>query len=94
MGTELTEQEQEKMDEKEERKESAERLEEIKDEISELLEEAADLLPRGIMRDRANAYWYAQIRMALDDDHEYLGSGSHTIQDSIDELNGEDENAD
>ena len=63
--------------------EDVERLLEIKDEIGDLVEEAFRLVPSAD-RPRAKSYWYAQIIMALDDDHEFLGSGSHTLQDTID----------
>ena len=75
--------------------EDLERLAEIKDEIEELLDEA-----RGIIRsgdegayERALVYWLAHIRTALDNDHEYLGGSMVTMQDTIDELSGADDEA-
>jgi hypothetical protein len=62
------------------------RLSEIKDEIKYLVEEARVLVHSTSEDARSKAYWYAHITMALDDDHEFLGSGSHTMQDTIDNL--------
>jgi hypothetical protein len=77
----------------EQREEAVERLNEIRDELSELADEAyrivRELSPN--RADAAKAYWYAQLVMAISDDHDYLGSGSHTLQDSIDELDEADE---
>ena len=49
------------------------------------LSDAASQLPDGT-DDRAKAYWVAQLQMALNDDHSYLGSGSHTLWDTLEEL--------
>jgi hypothetical protein len=46
---------------------------------------------QGLVEDRAHAYWLAQILCALSDEHEYLGGGSVTMQDSINELMAESE---
>jgi len=40
---------------------------------------------------RAKAYWWAHIRCALDNDHEYLGGSMFTMQDTINELEGREE---
>jgi hypothetical protein len=67
----------------------ANRFAEIKDEIKELLREAIGIVRDNrdsVSEDRAKAYWYAHITMALDDDHGYLGSGSYTMQDTAEEL--------
>jgi len=69
--------------------ESADRLEEIIKEIKELLGEAAELVQDTETECRAEAYWMAQIEVALDNDHGYLASGSVTMQDSADELREE-----
>lgn len=66
--------------------ETIERLAEIKDEIAALVDEAQDLLRDTPEADRAESYWIAQIRCALDDDHDYLGGSMVTLQDSIDAL--------
>lgn len=77
------------MDEK--ANEIAMELEEIQGKMDELLEQARQLLlgaPRRIA-DRAGAYWYGQMTMALDGDHEYLGRCPCTMADTIAELYGE-----
>jgi len=61
----------------------ADDLAEVKEQIAELLETARQLVRGTSEENRAHAYWYAQIRCALDDDHGYLGGGSVTLQDSI-----------
>lgn len=61
------------------------RLEEIKVQIKELLEEAIDLVPDHA-RSRAEAYWYAHIAMALDEDHGYMGGCMCSMQDTIDRI--------
>ena len=76
--------------------EDQERFEEIIGEISELVEEAISLLPDvGVYRggnyphnmlvDKAKSYWYAHIKTALDDDHEFVGRSICNMQDTLDE---------
>lgn len=65
------------------------RLVEIKEEMLELLRETQSLLRGTGEEERARSYWYAHIRMALDDDHSYLGGSMCTLQDSIDALETE-----
>jgi len=70
-----------------------ERFEEIIDEIGELLEEAIALLPQGESHiyDSAKSYWYAHIKAALDDDHEFLSKSECNMYDTLEEwreLNG------
>lgn len=68
------------------------KLDEIKTNISELIYEARDILSgTGITLQRAERYWMAQILTALDNDDEYVGGSMFTLQDSINELKGEDE---
>lgn len=67
------------------------RLLEIKDEMLALLRETQELLRGTTEEDRARAYWYAHIRCALDDDHSYLGGSMCTLQDSINGLQGDEE---
>ena len=68
------------------------RLEDIQTKISELVYEARDILSgTGITLQRAERYWIAQILTALDNDEEYVGGSMFTLQDSINELKGEDE---
>ena len=74
--------------------EKAERLLELKDTIRELLDEAQDLLRGTPEEDRARCYWYAHIRMALDDDHTWLGRSMCTMQSSINALEAVSEEKD
>lgn len=67
------------------------RFEEIIGEINELLEEAIDLVPEGIARDRAKSYWYAQMIVNISEDHEYMGGSMHSMQDTLEEFDDEDE---
>lgn len=64
----------------------AERLMEIKEEMLELLDEARMLVRGTHEEDRAGAYWLAHIRMALDNEHNYLGRGGCTMQSTIEAL--------
>lgn len=66
--------------------EKLERLTEIKEEILALLREAETLVRGTKEENRARAYWTAQIRIALDDDHGYMARGSCTLQSTIDSL--------
>lgn len=74
-----------------------ERLQEIKDEMKDLLEEAKNIVRRNadsFAYNRAKSYWIAQISMALDDDHDYVGNAGCNMQETIDafdEDNDEDE---
>jgi hypothetical protein len=62
-------------------------FEEAQEEIKDLVNGAYGLLSAGsTLQDRAHCYWYAQIIMALDDDHTFLGSGSHTMDDAREAL--------
>jgi len=69
------------------------RFEEIIREIKELLEEAIDLVPDH-ERARAKAYWYAQIVMALDEDHDYLGGSMCSMKDTLEDFNDIDDDDD
>lgn len=69
--------------------EQVDRLAEIKDEVIELLNEANRIVSGTSEEQRAHSYWYAHARMAMDDEHSYLGSGGCTLQDSIEGLSVE-----
>ena len=78
--------------------EIAQELEDLKGEMRELIENAQRLL-RGVnptVAERARRTWLAHIETALDDDHEWLGRGGMTMQDTINELraDGDDEDHD
>lgn len=67
--------------------EDQERFEEIIGEIGELVEEAISLLPDSrIVVDRAKSYWYAHIKTALDDDHEFMSKSTCNMYDTLEEL--------
>ena len=65
-----------------------ERFEEIKYEIKDLLEEALELIP-GSDGDGVGSYWYAQILTAIDNDHDFLGGCSYSMQDTLDDWQSE-----
>lgn len=67
------------------------RFEEIIGEIKELLEEAIDLVPDDERRSRAEAYWYGSIVSNLDDDHSFMGGSMHSMQDTFEELDLDDD---
>jgi len=71
--------------------ETIERLIEIKEQMLELLDEAMYLLPEGMTKTRAKSYWYAHIKTALLKEHEYLGGSLVTMDDTINELEEEEE---
>ena len=64
-------------------------LSEVKEEMLELLNSAREAVRGTSEASRAHAYWIAHIRMALDEDHEWLGGSMCTLQDSIDSLREE-----
>lgn len=68
--------------------ESVEELIDIKHNMRMLLDEALDIIRQHDKHEyeRAKCYWYAHIRMALDNDHDYLGRTMATIEDSIEGL--------
>jgi len=70
-------------------KQEYERLLEIKDEIKNLMYEAKDIIrSSGQSRviEASKAYWLGHIFTALDDDSDYLGGASYTMQNAIDEV--------
>jgi hypothetical protein len=69
----------------------AERLFAIKQQMLELLNEALVILLDTEEEERAKSYWWPHIRMALDEEHSYLGKSMFTIQDTVEALEGEDE---
>ena len=62
------------------------RFDEIIGQIKELVEEAIDLVPEGVSRSRAEAYWYSAIITNLDDNHGFMGGSMHSMADTFDEL--------
>lgn len=68
-------------------RQAAEELTEIRREFEQLLARAQGALEGvpALMRRRAERSWFASVRTALDNDHDYLARG-YTLQDTIDEL--------
>jgi len=68
----------------------------ISEEIIDLLDEAMSLV-RGVGTPteiaRARSYWLGHIRMSLNEDHGYMGSGTCTMEDTARELMVEEEEA-
>lgn len=68
------------------------RLDEIKDELLELIEEAEkivrdlDISPDRMIYHRAYAYWIPQMTMAVTNDHDWLGSCSVCLEETIEDL--------
>jgi len=70
------------------RQEATDVLEDVKEQILDALEQARmaiqaaapDLWPA------AEAYWWAHIRCALDNDHNFLGGSMQTLADTIEAL--------
>jgi len=73
--------------------EAIDELLEIKDEMRTLADKALRLVRENdkYEYERAKAYWYANIIMALDDDHDYLGRNMSTLQDAIEALEKNDD---
>ena len=76
------------------RMEAAEILLDAKEAIEEALVQARTAL-RAVDDDfpfqQADAYWLAHIRTALDREHGYLGGSMVTMQDTINALQGREE---
>lgn len=71
--------------------EITERLQEIKEQMLELLDEAKEIIPEGMTKERAKCYWYAHIKTALLKEHEFLGGSLVTMDDTINEIDEESE---
>jgi hypothetical protein len=69
-------------------RELASELFDIQAEILELLERATFLLHSApdMTYQRANAYWLAHARMAITQEHGYLGGSLVTMEDTIQEI--------
>lgn len=61
-------------------------LEQIKSLNYEALEVVSQIASDPMITERARRYWYAQIEMALDDEHGWLGGSSGTLESTIEEL--------
>lgn len=65
------------------------RLAEIKAELKDLTNEAEEIINNTDIRsikDSAHCYCIAQLKMAIDDDHGYVGSGVVTLEKIINRL--------
>lgn len=67
------------------------RFDEIIGQIKELVEEAIELVPEGERRSRAEAYWYSAIVTNLDDNHSFMGGSMHSMADTFEELDFDDD---
>lgn len=68
------------------KKEKAKKLQEISEQMLELLEEAKNIIPEGMAKERAKCYWYAHIKTAILKEHEYLGGSMVTMEETIEEI--------
>lgn len=78
-------------------KQIANMLREIKDDIKNQIGEARNLLrfvESATTKERAKSYWLSQIETALDNDHDWLGGSMCTMEDTINELDYEEEELD
>ena len=65
------------------------RFQEIMEEISILNNEALDLIPDGIIRERAQAYWYGHIQGAIGGEYnQYLGGSMEDMAGTLKDLEG------
>jgi hypothetical protein len=73
--------------------EDIERLREIQEEISNLVSEARTILRKygGVTQTRAESYWVPHIMAALYKETEWLGGSMFTMEDTINELQGDEE---
>lgn len=67
------------------------RLEELRDNILDAISEAIRIIPEGITKERAKCYWYAHIKTAATKTHEFLGGSLVTMDDTIAELEEDEE---
>jgi hypothetical protein len=73
------------------REDAANVLQQLKEHMKDLNQLAIEIVREmrpGEAR-RAEAYWYAHIRCALDDEHGYLGGDMGTMQSTIDSMRPE-----
>lgn len=61
-------------------------LADIQSAMEFLLEKAEEVIPKGLISERAKSYWIAQIKVALKNDSEYLGKSMVTMDDTIEEV--------
>jgi len=78
--------------------ELADRLEEVKVAFMGILDHTKRMLEAARLSGvaeaearRAESYWLAHLRIALDNEHQFLGGSMCTLQETLDELRGEDD---
>jgi hypothetical protein len=78
----------------EKRQELADELREIQAQMLECLDQAKRLIAQSgqdMTLQRAEAYWLAHARIALTNDHGYLGGSMCSMEDTIEEIEGASE---
>ena len=81
----------------EKRQELVDELREIQAQMLECLEQAKTLIKQSgqdMTLQRAEAYWLAHARIALTNDHGYLGGSMCSMEDTIEEIAGAEEDED
>lgn len=81
----------------EKRHEIADELRELQAQMLECLDQAKRLIAQSgqhITLQRAEAYWLAHARIALTNDHGYLGGSMCSMEDTIEEIAGAEDEAD
>jgi hypothetical protein len=79
------------------RQEIVDELGEIQSQILELVEQARALLRRNELQGalmRAESYWIAHVTTAISNNHGYLGKSMVSLQDTIDEIKGAEDDED
>ncbi len=71
---------------REQLEEKIDQAEEIYEEMLERVGEIQEVFRGTEDYDRAKAYFLAQLQMAMNDDHMYLGGGSYTFENGIESL--------
>jgi hypothetical protein len=76
------------------RQEIVDDLGEIQSQILDLVEQARALLRRNELQGalmRAESYWIAQVITAISNNHGYLGKSMVSLQDTIEEIENNDD---
>jgi hypothetical protein len=79
------------------RQEIVDELGEIQSQILELVDQARALLRNSEYQGalmRAEAYWIAHVTTAISNNHGYLGGSTVSLQDTIDEIKGAEDDED
>ena len=76
------------------RQEIVDELGEIQSQILDLVEQARALLRRNGLQGalmRAESYWIAQVITAISNNHGYLGRSTVSLQDTIEEIENDED---